>query len=95
MPPAKNPPSAPSSAPSSPEFAENTQNLIRAIVFSSCLGALKDWQSGGPIDEKSFAHNAPRFLDQAFTLYGMLMTRLASYQLPALPEEPPTEAQAQ
>lgn len=45
-----------------------TENLLVAILFASCLGALKDAQTLGPMEDKDFQASLPKFINQAATL---------------------------
>lgn len=57
---------------------ERTYEPYDRELLIACVGALKDAQSHGPMDEQNFAACAPVFADQAITLYQLTKKRFDS-----------------
>lgn len=65
---------------------ERTYEPYDRELLIACVGALKDAQSHGPMDEQNFAACAPVFADQAITLYQLTKERFDSLDNLPCPE---------
>lgn len=43
--------------------------IEKALLLASCIAAIKDPMTGGPMDENNFNNCLPKFIRQAYTLY--------------------------
>ena len=71
----------PNSSP--PNFSSEVQSVATdadTLLAAACLGALKNWSTGGPIEARAFASMKEQFVSQAIELMQDVKSRLAAIE---------------
>lgn len=68
---------------------QNVPTEVQVLLLSNCVGALKDAQSGGPMDQRNFDACVDSFINQAVVMKDKLLARVLESK--PLPESLPPQ----